>query len=695
MIAALAVTLAVSFHGPPGLDCGLGSFTAIAEGGQRLHGDWKPAAVLQLDAFHAWRLETTSLRCWTPAVSVPAGATATTVPVWAKRSLRGRLSLPRGASLPAFIEARISSPPRAEVPAVPETIVRCPVTDGRFVCEVPAVPIDVRVFAEGFAPHYAWNVTGNDLGELHLSSGALITGRASVPADEPQNGISVELRRSSFAWSPDDVQREVVQSRQTKTNARGFFSFSNVPPGEYTVIARKDGWSAAEDQVHVAGSATEAVVGKELILPELGRLEIVITPPVDALQRPWKVQLDRRVNAEAILVAEGKADLNGVWRYDGADTGSYAVVVLDENGSRVSADGVLVTGGPMTIPIRIEQVMIRGSVTLDGEPVPARLRFNDGHGRIASFTTDDEGKLSGALAREGKWDIDVRPRGSGAEIRLKDIEVRRSDATGFADLELELPAGRVRGKLVDVEGQPVQGWVSIRRGRDFVASGNTAADGTFDLAGVPPGEVTLLATTQNREESELITHRVKEGDGDPLNIVVRKKHRVRARLLTADGRRVAGAQIHVLTAHRMWREHTTDPSGEVSFSASPGASHVRVAIVAHGLPLKFSHVAAGAGREPVDIVFSPIPGGIFIALEPMQPPHLSIGPTGEAPYWLPSVLNHSMQAASKPARRVADGIQLLVEPGTYTICNQKRTTCETVRVAAGARATVDARGWEE
>lgn len=691
MIGALAVTIAISFNAPAGLDCGPGSSTVTAEGVEPVRGSWQPATVLELDRGREWLVETQSARCWTPPLTVAAGASAATVPVWPKRVLRGRLLLPRNARVPAAIELRVASPPRAEPPPVPESVVRCPVAASRFACDVPAVPLDVRLFAEGFAPHYAWDVS-QDLGELRLITGALISGRASVPSDGSQAGISVELRPSSFAWSPHDLKRESAQSRQTKTNTRGFFSFSNVSPGEYVVKATKEGWSATEYRVHVAGGTSEAVVGKDLVLPELGRLEIVVTPPVDAQQRPWRVKLDRRVNNESLPVAEGETDPNGVWTYHGAESGGYAVVVLDGTGARVSADGVIVTGGPTTIPIRIEQVMIRGAVTLVGEPVPARGRFNDGYGKIATFSTDDEGRLSAMLPKEGKWDVEIWPRRGGAEVTLNDVEVRRSKVTGYADVDLELPAGRVRGVVVDAAGKPVEGHISIKRGAKYVASGKTATDGTFNLIGVPPGEVTLLATTQNREESELIRHRV--NDDASVRIVVRKKRQFRGRLVTADGRPIAGARVHHRNAWRFWRELTTGPAGELSFAASPTNPHVELIIDAPGMPAKFAAVPVEEGRE-IDIAFAPVPGLLTIRRSTDRWPALTLGTNNDMWSGINAWLAKPWEPESTTARLLPDSIQILVEPGDYTVCNQKRTKCETVRVAAGARESIDARGWEE
>lgn len=692
-VAATAVdpALQIRFDAPAGLQCGTASFTATAAGMEDVHGEWASDAVVDvaLDRTAEWRLQTQSERCWTPEVVLQPGGSVVTVPVWPKRLLRGRMVLPRGTGSPAFAEARISSP------GVAEGVIRCPIADGRFTCEAPAVPLDVRLSVDGFAPHYLWDVAAEDVGEVHFIQGALVSGTASVATDDSKAGISIELRPATFAWSPDDVKREAAQARRAKTNARGFFSFSSVPPGEYSVIATKEGWSPVEYRVHVAGGATEAAVGKELVLPELARLEIVISPPVDARQHAWRVKLDRRLNGETVPVAHGEVSANGVWQYAGAGAGAYVVTVLDESGSTVSSEGVMVPGGPMTIPLRVQQVVIRGTVTLAGEPVAARLRFNDRRGKVSNLATDEDGRFSGTVASEGKWDIELWPRASETRITLKDVEIRRSEATGYADVDLELPAGRVRGVVVDAEGKPVEGHVSIRRNREHVAAGKTAANGTFDLAGIPEGEMTLHATTPNREESDVIPHRVDEDDDAAVRIVVRRKRQFRGRLVTADGRPVAGARVLHRTTWGAWSELTSGPRGDLSISASPTESHVDLAIAAPGMPLKFARVPIDHARETVDIAYSPAPGLLTIARNTNRWPTLNIGIGNELWDSIATWLARPWEAESSTARLVDGDIQLVVEPAEYTVCTQKRTTCKTVRVAPGARASIDARGWEE
>lgn len=702
MLAPIVVALALAIEGgglevrftsATPIDCGRGSLTATAEGAEPVEREWSAGgASVPLDRARPWRIEARSERCWSAPAVVAPGSAAVSISVWPKRRMAGRVIVPAGSSTPAAVEARLVSPPRTAAPAVPETVVRCPVTSGRFTCEAPATPLDVRIAAEGFAPHYLWDVTTEELGELRLSRGAIVTGRAAVSGDESPEGIAVELRPASLAWSPEDEQRNAAQTPSVKTNARGFFQFGNVPAGEYTAVATKPGWSRAEYRVHVAPTTTEAPVGRELLLPPLSRIEVYINPPVDAEQRPWKVHLGRDISHGSMPLTDGMATVTGEWSYGGLDTGPYILYVKDANGSNVAMEPVIVSGGTLRVPVSIDQVPVRGNVTVAGEPAPARLTFNDRYGKVVAMKTDDEGRFSGVLPKEGAWDIEVRRREGRLRIALDAVEVRRSEATGYADLELELPKGRVHGTVTTEDGQPVDAAVVIRRDGKRVGAEVTAADGVFDMDGLPTGDVTIGATSKNRE-SELVPHRIASTSGEPLRLIVRDRRRLRGRLLSPDGRGVSGAEVYRYSmSSRGWSEAITGPRGEFTVAGSPFETHIPLVVIAIGFPLKLTSVAA-AGSETVELPFAPAAGILFVAWENRDGRLPSIGGNGGPQFGIVSLLGGPTPPEGMPARRVAGGIELLLEPGHYTVCSRGR--CESRVVAAGARETIDTTKWEK
>lgn len=674
------------------VDCGRGSLAATAEGAEPVEREWSGSTVIPLDRTRLWRIEARSERCWAAPAVVEPGSPAVSIALWPKRMLGGRATLPRGASMPAVVKARIASPPRTAPTAVPQTVVQCPVANGRFTCEVPATTLDVRIAAEGFAPHYFWDVAADNLGELRLSRGAVVTGRAAVSSGESPEGITVELRPASLAWSAEDHALGAAQARAVKTNARGFFLFGNVAAGEYVASATKAGWSRAEYRVHVAPTTTEAPVGRDLVVPPLSRIEVFITPPVDAGQRPWKVHLGRNISLGSMPLAEGTATLTGHWSYDGLDTGPYIIHVKDANGANMAIETAIVSGGTVHVPVRIDQVPVRGTLTVRGEPAQARLAFNDGYGKVVHLGSDAEGRFSGVLPKEGAWDIEVRRRGRRLRVALDDVDVRRSDATGYAELDLELPDGRVHGMITTEDGQPVEGAVVIRRGKKRIGGEITGADGSFDLDGLPTGDAIIGARSKGRE-SELVPYRITSEKGEPLRLVVRERREARVRLLSPDGRPVSGAEVNRFsTFSRGWMEAITGPRGEVTLSGSPNDPQIPLVVLAIGFPLKLTAVPAG-GSETIELPFAPVAGILFVA---SNGPHLpSIGVGTLPTFGIASLTGGPVPPEGLPARRVPGGVELLLEPGQYTVCNHTKSRCQTRYVAAGARETIDTTKWED
>jgi hypothetical protein len=688
MLAALVVALSITVTPVDAASpCASGTLIATADDTASITREWTAgrALALPLDRALTWSIRTTATGCWAEPLTLPRddARTEAHVRIWPSRTLGAKLILARGETFPANVSARIASPPGG---AVVVTEIACARTAERVRCEVPAVPLDVRMAADGFAPLYFWDIDRDLLGDLHFRRGTIVTGRAR--SRESADAIAVELRPSSMAWSPEDRERVQRQRLATKTNVRGFFQFSDVPPGEYTVVATKKGGSPAEYRVHVSNVATEAVVGRELVIGELARLIVSIQPPTDAEQRPWTVALSRVVTGNAEPVARSEASPTGEWMHEALEQGIYGITVLDAAGATVATDAVRADGGPAHVALSIDSTPIRGTITLGGDAIEADLRFADPFGKRVDVRSDAEGRFAGTLPSQGMWNVEVR-RGA-SRVTLRDVDVRRGES-GHADLELTLPGGRVRGTVVDAAGQPQTANVTLFRDRRREATMRTDAEGAFAFEGVADGAVELSASARDGE-SGTITHTIADADDAPLRIVVQPRNAVRARVVAPDGRAVAGALV-LWATHYAVQNAVSGPAGEVYLKVPPDVAAITLYVSAPGFPLKIARLRASA-EDVADVRMPAMAGTVFISYDASRWPALTFG-SGAERMNVGALRGMGPPRDDLPLRFTRTGVQIEVEPGNYTVCQARTDRCETRVVRAGTRETIDATAWSE
>jgi hypothetical protein len=523
------------------------------------------------------------------------------------------------------------------------------------------------------------------------AEGTRVTGTARPAGrNEPAEGLTVELRPSSLAWAPDQKKELEAKTRTTKTDNQGRFHFDHVAPGEYEVVAARKGWSAAEYRVHVSGLTKETKVGKELVLAPLARVEVAISPPTDAHQQPWEVSLARFADGDAAPVASSKASISGQWARGELESGSYSVTVQDENGASVAQESVYVDGALQYVPITIEQVSVRGTLVIGDRPVEAHLRFYTIDAKSVRMTAGENGTFSGVLPGEGVWNVDVTPANAGRQrLTIPQVEIRRSAATGFADVDLELREGRVHGVVVSPDGTPLVSTIYLFKDGRSIGGGRTESDGKFDFLGIAPGRIEISARGQG-VDSGLLSHVIHGTEDQPLQIVTAKTRDIRVRVSTFDGRPVAGALV-AWTATNWLKDDSTNPHGEVRITLPAPQSTLTLGVVAIGHPLKLTTVQA---QDLVAISLPPLGGQLFIAFPERRLPYPSLGKDGGL-MTIGAFMNGRGFLDGMPVRPVKGGFLAEVEPGEYTVCMPFTTKCEARAVRAGARETIDATKWTE
>lgn len=136
---------------------------------------------------------------------------------------------------------------------------------------------------------------------------------------------------------------------------------------------------------------------------------------------------------------------------------------------------------------------VEGTVTSNGTPiagatvVAAAGKYND--------VTDENGKYRLEYLSEGDYDIDIRALGYedvSAKVSVKEYEVSQCDIDMTA-----LPKYEVKGKVVDVAGDPVAGAKVVLSGYDNDET-ETATDGTFTFPEVFKNGNYAVSITKNK-----------------------------------------------------------------------------------------------------------------------------------------------------------------------------------------------------
>ena len=213
------------------------------------------------------------------------------------------------------------------------------------------------------------------------------------------------------------------------------------------------------------------------------------------------------------------------------------------------------------------QVTVRGVVRRGGEPVEgvAVEVYRDQYDRD-SCGTDRDGKFEIEFDKRGEADISCRVDGQGRSCASRKDQLKAGENT----INFDLPNGRISGRVVDAKsGAPMAGetvqalvrWSEPTR-RYFhgaypqfwagatAASAVPADDGSFELRGVPGGEVALVVAQRDRSSKHL-QGPMKLDEKKPLDGVtlrVREKGTLALTVVDAQtGKPIEGAGLYVAT----------------------------------------------------------------------------------------------------------------------------------------------------
>lgn len=360
--------------------------------------------------------------------------------------------------------------------------------------------------------------SGEERANVDFQQRPVLTTRISGTIAGPE-GPAPSTELALIATGTDALAREqYFESATAVSDAAGRFTFLGVTPGDYTIkVLRMPARTTSSYSmssvitVQVGGSTiSSAVVGPRPPIPMLptmsGTLPVSVT--------------DREITGVVVALREG-ARLGGHAEFIGAapkptaDQLQRVIVNVD------SADGRSV--GPASA-FQIFQAQFDANGRLTSYQLPP--------GRYVIRTTGlGVWKFAGATL-DGKDVTD-----SSFELGTADIDrivitytERQADLTGTARDDTRAPAAAAEVILFPADASAWTGYGSVSR---RVRNAGTGKDGTFTIAGVPPGEYYLAAipadgapewqdpATLQRLVSQAVTLTIGEGEKKTQDVVVR------------------------------------------------------------------------------------------------------------------------------------------------------------------------------
>jgi hypothetical protein len=383
-------------------------------------------------------------------------------------------------------------------------------------------------------------------------------------------------------------------------------------------------------------------------------------------------------------VKQTAADEEGNVDFEDLQPGSYTVGVRDAAGTVFAKETIDIDDKPPPLFIHIAAVPMHGRLSAGTTGIKAGLAFSTNHGESLRIRSNEDGDFTALLPAEGTWHVEATLP-SQQEVTFQHVDIHRRDTEEFARVDLELPPGKIEGRVVDEKGDGVKTGVRLtRKGSDETAT-LSEDDGHFSLLGVDTGDVILDAGSAEMD-SGAVPVTVSE-DTPPVTITLHKTRTLKGWITTPSGYPVAGATIWFWWEGGLRGQAMNSPSGLFELSYPRTASSIDLLVVAPDVPVKMLRLTPPSSEEKIHLTTSATPGHLIIHLPPQSPPLPTVS-SGGVTASLMLIIKPSTIGGARPAGFTPEGMMIDVDPGQYTVCMKDR--CSTVEVAPGARVKVDA-----
>lgn len=636
-----------------------------------------------------WELTIQSSRCWAPATTVDA-TVSDALPVRPAAAIHGTIE-PATEETSGRLRAEFRLTERDDEHDAPWFSEDCQVANAHWNCRAPAAAFDLRLSLEHHAPRYyqSLNIAAGgekDLGAIRFERGASLAGTI-VPGNRHDQTV-VELTPESAEPSPSIQKTDSRARRVVVSDSSGLFQFTTVPQGTYRVTATRPGWFAADVKSLQVNEEREYFLNTPLRLSKAAVVDVFLSPPLSMDGEPWLVRLESSAaSAPYKPIGESNASFSGEWRNDTLHAGKYDLSVVDRRGSTFLRETVEASIDAPPRFLNILKIHVRGNVKMGTAPFESRLVFTDDEGSAEiNLQADTAGRFEGILSHEGRWHVQVLNRTNTFYVKDVSVDVRRTSEQAVATIVVTLPGGKARGRVTNENGEPAEADVIVFRNGRGIADALVLSDGTFEVGGLEPGPVTLQAVTRGAE-SDMISYLASEDDPGTAELRLQKLVDLKCQLLSDDGIPVAGAVIRYMGAGMArTRQAISAPTGEFSIRVPQGTRSLLAAIVAPGFAASLRPLNPNSSETQRIILSSPSASLHIIHRSDSPWPFVTLD--GQA--FLPITSLLQLPSGGGLPGLVADGLQLQVAPGLYTVCYSSKgeSSCQSANVAAGQQQTL-------
>jgi hypothetical protein len=656
---------------------------------------------IDLDANQSWRLDALAQGYWSAPITITPGlrgSSPITIRLFDGSSVRGSFNAPKGLALPREFALRVS---QIDWDSEANTVT-CPIADSSFECLLPSGELDLRFRLMTAAPVYFWGVhavAGKtlDLGAIPLRRGGTVTGRVELSERgrlETDCRVVIRPETAENLRSKSGVTRLRQMERTTRAGARGFFQFSGLEPGRYTLVATLDGFSSTVLAPFEVKDGLGTELPERIVIRRPTTVGVRVSPPLSPAGGPWHIQLARKYNGGEPLIQgalrEGMVDATGGWRGSDVVPGNYDIIVLDDAGASWARQEIDVGSQETDTLIQVSLVAVEGTVQVGNTPVKGVLLFGGRSGpRRIQMSAEDDGRFMGFLPDEGTWPLDFAD--SEGLFTLDPVAVKLAPGEGIVRLSLNIPDTLLEGDVVDEKDQPATGAeVRIYDGPHF-ATVLAGEDGSFRKRGIYPGKITVEARSGDRA-SDQVQLVLNEGPSRPpsVHLKLRSRKEIKGIVVGPSGG-VPGARVVVLpSSGGELVNSAAGPDGAFTLSLPSDVEGGSLVAFSPGLALRMMTVELESDRTltvPLDSEF----GTLNIELQ---------GPFGAPGQQSPAIVYGTLKlplpilfVALGPRYFVPDNRGSLRLPfmpvGNYTICSSMSASkCSVGFLGPGLELTV-------
>ncbi len=367
--------------------------------------------------------------------------------------------------------------------------------EGEYRLQLPAGQHELRAQADGYTPALESIDLGADaVKDFLLRPAARISGRVVMSADgNPVAGARVVISNAERSLDHPFEGQTLI------TDDQGVFRIDTLPAGSFRVKAQKEALVGALGPLTLGETDTVEV---ELVMSEGLTLKGLVTSAVGQPLPHARIDLGARQKSRMGFTPLGGsfADETGRFVVDGIVPGDYRVQI-GHSGFEAHAEDLSITT-PVERSFVLSPAAVVSGVVLTAAGLPAA------NAQLEAFVVRPGGKgemwMPASTDREGRFRF---PDLEAGELRV--TARHRYEAVRFGPEPLEsggrkeitvrlAPGAQITGSVSWADGSPAAG-VTVLMGEHIRLGALTDAAGSFTIAGLLPGDISLWATANRRD----------------------------------------------------------------------------------------------------------------------------------------------------------------------------------------------------